>query len=191
MERRSLIFIKITYTKIMKRKIYISFLIVCVIFFVLFLGVEFLLYPTRFKNKVVEASKRYDLEPELVYAVIKAESNFDTSAVSSSGAVGLMQLIPTTARWIAEEVDGFYDYNELFNGDKNIEYGCFYLRYLFDKFDNVDVVICAYNAGETKVRDWLKDGELVKESIDYEETKNYLKNVKGYYRIYKNKDLFV
>ena len=127
----------------------------------------------------------------MVYAIIKAESDFQEDAVSLAGAVGLMQLLPRTAKWIAEEVDGVYYYEELFNKAKNIEYGCYYLRYLFDKFNDMDIVICAYNAGETKVREWVEDGNLVLNKIDYPETRNYLKNVKGYYRIYKNKELFV
>ena len=75
----------------------------------------------------------------------------------------------------------------MFNPETNIKYGCFYLKYLFDKFERQDVVICAYNAGEGVIRDWLDEqGNLVKEKISYEETRNYLKKVSEYYEYYKN-----
>lgn len=136
-------------------------------------------------------SKEYELEPALIYSVIKAESDFDKIAVSPSGALGLMQLLPTTAKWIAEELGEYYEPNFLFNEDVNIKYGCFYLNYLYDKFGDMDTVICAYNAGETKVRDWLDDGRVNPEKIDYLETKEYLKRVKNFYIIYKNEYLYI
>lgn len=175
----------------MKRKIYISFLVVCVIFFVTFVVFEFVLFPTKFKKQVTEISSEYGLETALVYAIIKAESSFKPNAVSHAGAVGLMQLLPSTAKWIAEEVGDVFDYNQLFVAEKNIEYGCFYLDYLFDKFVDIDIVVCAYNAGETKVRDWILDGVLVQEKIDYEETREYLRKVKRFYEIYKNKEKYL
>ena len=58
---------------------------------------------------------------------------------------------------------------------------------LFDKFEKMDVVICAYNAGEGKVFDWLENGELVREKIDYNETRNYLTKVENFYNVYSNK----
>ena len=175
----------------MKRKIYISFLVVCVIFFVTIIVFEFVLFPIKFKKQVTEISSEYGLEPALVYAIIKAESSFKPNAVSHAGAVGLMQLLPSTAKWIAEEVGDEFDYNQLFVVEKNIEYGCFYLDYLFDKFGDIDIVVCAYNAGETKVRDWILDGVLVQEKIDYEETREYLRKVKRFYEIYKNKEKYL
>lgn len=174
----------------MKRKIYISFLVVCVIFFVAFLYFELIMFPMKYSESVETISKKYNLEPPLVYAVIKTESDFQKDAKSSAGALGLMQILPSTARWIAEEKNESFINEDLFDEKRNIEYGCFYLRYLFDKFESIDVVVCAYNAGETKVRDWLLDGELIEEKIDYAETKNYLKKVRRNYQIYKNKELF-
>ena len=174
----------------MKKKVYTLFLVVCVIFFVAFLYFELFLFPIKFKTFVEATSKRYGLDDALVYAIIKDESDFDKNAKSSAGALGLMQIIPTTAKWIAEKKgDDFKDEN-LFDEKTNIEYGCFYLRYLFDKFGEVDIVICAYNAGETKVRDWIENEKLIEEKIEYEETRGYLGKVRRNYRIYKNKELF-
>lgn len=151
---------------------------------------NFVLYPTKFKNIVVQNAKVYSLEPALVYAVIKAESNFDEKAKSNSNALGLMQLLPTTANWIAEELNVSFNESDLFDPEVNVRFGCFYLKYLYDRFGDTDVVVAAYNAGETKVKDWLgENGKLNVEKIDYPETRNYLKKVKGFYQIYKNNEL--
>lgn len=151
---------------------------------------NFVLYPTKFKNIVVQNAKVYSLEPALVYAVIKAESNFDEKAKSNSNALGLMQLLPTTANWIAEELNVSFNESDLFDPEVNVRFGCFYLKYLYDRFGDMDVVVAAYNAGETKVKDWLgENGKLNVEKIDYPETRNYLKKVKGFYQIYKNNEL--
>ena len=175
----------------MKKKIYSLFLVVCVIFFVAFLYFELFMFPIKYKDIVVGVSEKYDLEPALVYAVIKAESDFEKDASSSVGALGLMQILPSTAKWIAEEKDEMFEKENLFSAEINIEYGCFYLRYLFDKFDDLDIVVCAYNAGETKVRDWIENGKLVENRIDYAETMGYLRKVRRFYKIYKNKELLV
>ncbi len=175
----------------MKKKIFVLFAVVCVIFFVLILVLNVFVFPRKYKNYVVAYSEEYGLETSLVYAMIKAESDFDKNAVSPSGALGLMQLLPSTAKWIAEELGEFYEDSFMFNEDVNIRYGCFYLKYLFDKFGDTDTVICAYNAGETKVREWFENGRVVIDKIDYLETKTYLKRVKGFYNIYKNEYLYI
>lgn len=142
--------------------------------------------PRKYKNLVVSNCEKYELEPALVYATIKQESDFDAQAVSKSGALGLMQLLPRTAKWIAGELEIEYSDEMMFEPKYNIEFGCFYLRYLFDKFSDVSTVICAYNAGEGKVLDWIEDGKLNEDLIDYAETRTYLKMVRGYYNAYKN-----
>lgn len=170
----------------MKKKIITVFLISLVILFFVAIIVNFVVFPKKYKNYVLEFAEKYDLEPALVYATIKQESDFDKFAVSKSGALGLMQILPNTAKWIAGELE--IDYNEelIFEPKYNIEFGCFYLNYLFNKFSDLDVVICAYNAGEGKVLDWIVNGKLNKEAIDYSETRLYLKKVKNYYKVYKN-----
>ena len=175
----------------MRRKIYISFLVVCVIFLCLFFVFNFVIFPSKYKNHIVRFASVYNLDRSLVYAIVKTESDFDKNAVSKSGAVGLMQLLPKTAQWIAESNGEVYEYNNLFNEETNIKYGCFYLRYLFDRFDDIDIVICAYNAGETKVNDWVENGVLVEAKINYPETKNYLQKVRNYRNVYKSKDLYI
>jgi soluble lytic murein transglycosylase len=92
---------------------------------------------------IISKSIKYGLEPSLVRAVISAESNWDPQAVSKKGAVGLMQLMPSTAREM--KLDPF-------SPEENIEGGTRYLRYLLDRFDgNLDVALAAYNAGPSTV----------------------------------------
>ena len=170
----------------MKRKVIIIFIVSCVILFFLFFLINLIVCPKRYKNYVLVYAQEYDLEVPLVYAVIKTESDFDRQAVSRSGALGLMQILPTTAKWIAESLGEEYDKARMFDAETNIRYGCFYLRYLFDKFGDQKAVICAYNAGEGKVLDWIDEGGLNDGRIDYGETKRYLKKVSEYYNIYKN-----
>lgn len=176
----------------MKKQCLIAFSVIVVITIILFVVFNFGVYNKKYSNYVVKYSREYELESALVYAVIKTESNFDSNAVSKSGALGLMQIIPNTAKWIATELNETYDNENMFNADVNIKYGCYYLRYLFDKFKNTDVVICAYNAGETAVLKWLdSDGFLVRDKIDYAETRNYLSKVEGYYEVYKSSDISI
>lgn len=174
----------------MKKRIIIIFSSVALVLAIFALIYNFVLFPSKFEDYVVVYAKEYGLEEELVYAVIKAESDFDENAVSPSGAMGLMQLIPTTAKWIASELKE--EYNELFMFDAktNIRYGCFYLNYLFSKFDTIDEVVCAYNAGEGVVRNWQsEEGGIDENLIDYPETKTYLSRVKNFYNMYKLKNL--
>lgn len=175
----------------MKRKIIVIFLASLVILFFVVVSIHLLIYPKKYKNLVNSFSEKYDLEPALVYAIIKQESNFDKGAVSRSGALGLMQILPSTAKWIAGELDLLYSDDMMFDQKYNIEFGCFYLRYLFDKFDDMEIVICAYNAGEGKVLEWIEDERINETLIDYSETKTYLKKVKSYYNIYKSRVKFM
>ncbi len=115
-------------------------------------------------------SKEFSIPFELIKAVIKAESNFNPYAVSPAGAVGLMQLMPETARKIGV--------TNLWSPVENIYAGVRYLRYLLDKFSwNYSKALAAYNAGSLRV---LKNGGVP----DIPETKNYIRKVFYYYRIY-------
>ena len=118
-------------------------------------------------------------------AIIKTESNFNKNAVSNKGAVGLMQLTKNTANYIAK-ITNFNGEIDLYNEDTNLILGIKYLRYLSNKFIDINAVICAYNAGETKVREWLdSSGNLVKNKVEYKETFNFLTKVKRRQCIYK------
>ena len=127
-------------------------------------------------------AQKYEIEVSWYLAVTRQESGFDKNAVSSAGAKGLMQLLPSTAEWIADLMGWEYQEDMLFDPAYNIRMGTWYIYYLSSKFDG-DWWIAAYNAGEWRVTQWLSDGIAI-EDIPFEETRNYIKKVKNYQRQY-------
>lgn len=123
---------------------------------------------------------------ELTLAVMRAESGFDEQAVSNAGAVGLMQLMPSTAEWLWER--GGYgaelSAEELFNPEINVLLGADYLEYLTDKFE-LPFALAAYNAGEGVVSDWKKQGVKCVRDIPYPETRRYVRRVTFFCKMYK------
>ena len=145
-------------------------------------------FPKKFSGQITACSHRYGLEESLVYAIIKAESNFRPDAVSAAGAVGLMQVMPSTARFLAE-ISG-KSMPDLTDAESNIETGCAYLGYLFGKFGGVEEVLAAYNAGEGRVRRWLLDARYSADGeslscIPIGETREYVNKVKKFWKCYK------
>lgn len=140
------------------------------------------IYPIKYKEIIVEYSERYDIPPELISSIINAESGFDKDSVSSVGAVGLMQVLPSTATEISNKF-GYSEY-DLYNPRTNIEFGCYYLRYLLNIY-NQDVVysLCAYNAGLNNVKYWDFKGDI--EKIPVNQTKNYVKKIVKNIQVYK------
>ena len=176
----------------MKKVVLVLFSVVCIFSMLAFVVFNFVVAPNKYESFIEKYAGDYGLESALVYAVAKTESNFDADAVSSSGARGILQLMPSTAQWVAGRLGEEYSDDLLFDAETNIRYGCFYLRYLTEKFKDVWVVVAAYNAGEGAVRDWInEDGSLDENVISYGETKRYVSKVKKYYSIYKNKEIAV
>lgn len=114
----------------------------------------------RLPRKAVEAmatridrvSQRYSISPEMIFAVIQTESSFDPMALSNKGAMGLMQLLPSTARAVAQELNiEWTDNRILWDPGTNIEMGTYYLRSLLSRFNDVEVALAAYNQGPTRV----------------------------------------
>ncbi len=146
-------------------------------------------YPLKYKQEIIKYSTQFNLQPTFVASVINAESSFNCNAVSKKGAIGLMQILPSTASYIANLLNEPFENVDLFNADTNIKYGCFYLNYLENKFKTEKEVLCAYNAGETVVNNWLRntnlssDGKILN-NIPYPVTKNYAQKImqsKKYY----------
>jgi soluble lytic murein transglycosylase len=154
------------------------------------------IYPLNYSAEVSKFSAKYNVDPYLVMGIIKAESNFNPNAISPKGAKGLMQITDDTGIWIAGNIK-FKNFkpDDLYNPSVNIEFGCWYLKYLDDSFDgNTDYVILAYNGGIGNVKEWLKNdeytddkGKLIK--IPFGETEEFLKRVKSnraeYMKLYK------
>ena len=171
----------------------IIMLIICVI--ILFVG-SFLcffafFYPVKYKKIIFENCDKYQIDYTLEFSIVNAESKFMPNKVSPKGAMGLMQIMPSTAVFIADEL-GYENFSveSLYTPEINLQFGIYYLSYLSTKFETLEQVICAYNAGETAVRNWLKnkeysvDGKNLDE-IPYAETKGYLLKVQKNMKIYK------
>ena len=146
------------------------------------------LYPLGYREEVLDCAREYDLNPALVFAIIRVESGFDSNAQSGKGATGLMQITTETGKYIAEKLKVVnYD---LFDAKTNIRFGCFYVRYLTDGFADARTAIAAYNAGEGNVRIWLEnkaysdDGRTLKE-IPFKETRVYVNKIYESFRKYK------
>lgn len=141
-------------------------------------------YPLAFKQEIIAESEEKNISPALVASIINAESSFDEKCVSQAGAIGLMQLMPKTAKWMASKI-GIKNYtdNMLFDGKINIKIGVAYLSYLIKKFNNIDTALAAYNAGEGQVKVWLlstnySNDKISLHSTPFSETNNYIAKVK-------------
>ena len=149
----------------------------------------FSLKAKNYGDLVLKYAKLYDLEEDFLFALIYAESEFKVDAISSKGAQGLMQLMPSTAKFIAKKC-GYKGQIDLFSVDCNLTLGCEYIKYLQTKFSDERSLLCAYNAGEGVVSEWLKnakyslDGKTLT-TIPYKETKNYLRKISFYKLKYK------
>ena len=149
-------------------------------------------YPRKYSDVVEKSARRYGLEPELVYAVIRAASSFDPDVRSRAGALGLMQLMPETFDWLQEKEGGGTAYTEqdLFRPEVNVEYGCRFLSMMTKKYGVLRTALCAYNAGTGAVDGWLADARYSADGknlkrIPYEETRNYADAVEQNYLEYK------
>lgn len=155
----------------------------------LFLALCFLIFASSFRRPYRKTVQEYAKFPSLAFSVMKAESGFSEKAVSGAGAIGLMQLMPSTAKFVCEQNNITFDEKRLTEGDYNAMLGCIYLNYLLSRFTETKTALAAYNAGEGIVSTWLKnrdysdDGITLKE-IPYLETKNYIKKVLKYQKIY-------
>jgi soluble lytic murein transglycosylase len=138
-------------------------------------------YPLRYSEYVRVHAREHHLDPALLAAVIYQESKFNADAKSSSGAIGLMQLTPSTARGIAIRTGGHaFRTDDLYNPEINIRYGTWYLDHLFQKYRSKQLVLAAYNAGQGNVDRWRADGE----GVQFAETRAYIKRVENLQRIY-------
>lgn len=136
---------------------------------------------TAIRRLIEENGKRYSLSPELLQAVILTESKYNTHAVSSTGAVGVMQLMPDTAEWISEESGLPAD--NLRDPAENIPLGAWYLEFLIEKYEgNLVLALAAYNAGRGNVDDWMKTYHWPKHYADmsgipFPETREFVESV--------------
>jgi len=171
-------------------------LLVVLLLGVLFIRSEWLgqkIYPISFRQEIKQSALKYELDPLLIAAIIRVESNYRLNAVSRKGAVGIMQLMPDTAGWILQKAD-FGEMTVQDAGSKaqaGIALGSWYVKELNRQFEgDLYKSLAAYNAGPGKVRSWLDQGvwdggkDTLKD-IPYGETRHYVQRVLYYYKKYQ------
>jgi soluble lytic murein transglycosylase len=138
-------------------------------------------YPLRYEPIVTGHARNYDLDPALLAAVIYAESKFDADARSTAGAIGLMQLLPGTAKGIALRTGGTkFQVSDLYVPELNVRYGSWYLRHLLDRYGDRRLALAAYHAGQGNVDSWRQQGV----GVQFPETRAYVDKVMRLSRVY-------
>ena len=155
------------------------------VFFIL-ITLVFIIIPTnscdstagKYADSILSYSTCYGVEPALCFAIAETESHFNPQAKSAAGAIGIMQIMPKTAEWIAEQLDfEKYVIEDLYDVEVNLRFGIWYLSYLSVLFSSQWEVIAAYNAGEGKVKSWIEEEGVTRESIPFTETAEYVDKV--------------
>lgn len=175
------------------------FMLALYVFIALAPSVSRLFYPIHYGEIIAEHARLYNLEPQLVAAVIRVESSFNSDAESPKGARGLMQIMPDTGTWVAEKM-GMNDYSseKLFDPRVNISLGTWYLHDLYQSFNaNPYAALAAYNGGRGHVKRWLDEGiwDGSRENladIPFNETRNFVEKVEKaygrYHKLYRDDD---
>ena len=189
---------KIKIVIISKKKLIILMIIV-IVFIIAIIDIptkiQKLIYKKEYSEYVEKYAESYNVDENLVYAVIKAESNFNSDAKSNKDAIGLMQLVESTAKDVSKKVDIQLTDDELkeklLEPEININLGTKYLSILIDRYQNIEVAITAYNAGIGTVDNWIEKGVIKVdgsdiENIPYKETNNYVRKILRDYKIYTN-----
>ena len=184
---------------ITKKQITITAIVLILCMIIAFLNIPLIIqkiiYKKDYKEYVQKYAQEYNVDENLIYALIKAESNFNSNAKSSKDAIGLMQLMESTAQDVCKKTDLQISSDELseklLEPDININIGTKYLSILIQKYGNIEIAITAYNAGIGTVDNWIEkgiinsDGSNV-ENIPYKETNNYVRKILRDYKIYTN-----
>ena len=147
-------------------------------------------YKKEYSEYINKYSQEYNVEENLIYALIKAESNFEADAVSNKNAQGLMQLMPSTAEEVADKNDIELNEENILEPETNINIGTIYIATLLEKYDSVEVALAAYNAGIGNVDKWIDNGTIKAdgtdiENIPFKETNTYVRKIMRDYEIYK------
>jgi soluble lytic murein transglycosylase len=138
-------------------------------------------YPLEYEHIVRTHARNHDLDPALVAAVVYVESRFDPNARSAAGAVGLMQLLPETAKGIALRTGGArFVVADLRDPEINVRYGTWYLDHLRARYDSTRLALAAYHAGQGNVDRWRSQGV----GIEFAETRDYVSEVERLTRVY-------
>lgn len=171
-------------------------ILILIVFLIVFKDkIQRIFYPKSYEEFVSIYSDEYGVDENLVFAVIKAESDFQEDAVSHKDALGLMQIMKETAEDVARKYNIEIDFNnserEILNVQNNIKIGTKYLAVLLEKYKNIEVAVAAYNAGIGTVDNWIEKGIIKSdgsdiENIPYKETNNYVRKILRNYKIYQD-----
>jgi soluble lytic murein transglycosylase len=140
-------------------------------------------YPLDFDPQIIELADGYHLDPYFIFALICQESHYEETIVSGAGAIGLMQLMPETARIQAKKMGKAFNTADLYQAEDNLEIGIAHVADLFNRFSGDSVlVLCAYNAGSSAAQAWFEEfGNMERdefiENIPYRETRLFVKNI--------------
>jgi len=177
--------------KVLKRLL-ILLIFIFILYFVLFhlLGLENkimkIAYPQEYAEYVTKYAEECEVDPLLIFAIIKAESDFNSQAKSHNDAKGLMQLMDKTAIELSKQVEV-----DLYDPETNIKLGTYYFSQLLEKYDNqVGIALAAYNAGMGNVNNWIERGTIKAdgtdlENIPYKETNMYVRRILNDYEMYQ------
>lgn len=180
-----------------KKLIAIGIVIVIIAIFVLLFkdNIMKMIYPKKYEEYVSIYADKYQVGENLIFALIKAESNFNKDSVSNKGAIGLMQLMEETAIDVANknniELDKENIREDLLKVDKNINIGTKYLSMMLERYGNIEIALAAYNAGIGTVDNWIEKGIINSdgsniENIPYKETNIYVRKILRDYKIYSS-----
>ena len=151
-------------------------------------------YPTDYEEYVLKYSSEFEVDPVLVFSVIKVESNFQPNATSSVGARGLMQLMEEAYDWVKFRLDDDSEsFDDMYDPETNIRYGTYYLSFLMERYDgSIDLTAAAYHCGMGQVDSWLEDGTVSAENFDVDDipaendqTSHYVNKINDAYSAYK------
>lgn len=145
------------------------------------------IYPDDYSEIVEKYSLEFSVPENMIYATIKVESDFDKNACSNAGAIGLMQMLPSTYEWLADRLGESFKESKLYDPDTSIKYGTYYLQYLYARFGSWELASIAYNWGEGNLSSWLSensysDGDY--EKIPVKETREYVKRINEARKMY-------
>lgn len=177
----------------MKKTLSIILIIIIIIFCINYNNIKNAvlknIYKIDYSEYVEKYSKEYEVDKYLIYATIKAESNFNQYAKSSQGALGLMQLLYSTAEEVAPKAGINVTEDSIYDAEININLGTKLLSILLKKYENTGLALAAYNAGSGNVDNWLSKGTLKNdgsdlENIPFKETNNYVRKILRDYEIY-------
>lgn len=173
----------------MKRRIYFLLLVLLILFN--FDNIAKYFYPFPYQDATFFYANKYHVDPFLLAAIMKAESNFNNQAVSNRGARGLMQIMPETGQWIARQIgEPAINMEKLLDPETSIKLGAWYIADLGKEFNgDIVLILAAYNGGRGNVKDWLdrknlSGGAEKIDEIPFPETRLYVRKVLLYQHIY-------